>query len=93
MKVFIVLFALAAFAAGLVAAYFWYRASTVEIIPTYAKPGGSGFEPVENKDAHWIVGQLEATKESGRLNKIAAILTALATFFGFVSIAIGMLAS
>lgn len=71
-------FDLIAISVSLVSAFYWYKASEVDVTPLYAKTGGSGFEPVEGGEGHWIVGTLEAFQESSRLNKKAALLTALA---------------
>ena len=72
---------------GLAAAYFWYKASKVVVTPNYAKPGGSGFEPVNGSEGQWIAALLEAAQESGRLNIVAARLTAISVFLTTLSLA------
>ena len=72
---------------GLAAAYFWYKASKVVATPIHAKPGGSGFEPVIGSESQWIVALLEAAEESGRLNTVAARLTAMSVFLTTLSLA------
>lgn len=76
---------------GLAAAYFWYRASKVDVLPSWAKTGGIGFEPVTRSESQWICGLQEATRASGSLNKTAAFLTAVSILSSSVSSAISML--
>ena len=73
-------FDLIAVLVGLASAFFWYKASKVDVTLLYAKTGGSGFEPIEGGEGHWIVSILNAVQESSRLNKKAALLTAIAIF-------------
>ena len=68
-------FALVAFGAGLVAAWNWYRASKVGITPLWAKLGT--MEPIGGSSEHWVIGIMDAAKESGSLNASAAIWTAV----------------
>ncbi|WP_149534167.1 hypothetical protein [Tardiphaga sp. P9-11] len=72
-------------ACGLISAGYWYLASRVEIAPLWQKLGTP--EPVvqELRESGWIHGIIEAGTESARLNKIAAIWTAVAVFLGSVS--------
>ncbi|HEY5364097.1 MAG TPA: hypothetical protein VIJ49_07850 [Aestuariivirga sp.] len=76
MKAVNLLFEFTSICAGLFAAYLWYKASKVEVIPAWAKD--NGFEPVDEDRKHsdWIGGILEATNTSGKLNKTAALWTA-----------------
>ncbi|MES2056274.1 MAG: hypothetical protein V4564_10070 [Pseudomonadota bacterium] len=70
--------AVVAFLAGLRAAYLWYRASRVQIVPMWGVDGR--VEPVDPHlaQAEWIVALLETASKSGDLNRRAAIWTAVA---------------
>jgi hypothetical protein len=71
-----------AFGTGLLAAWFWYRVSKVEIVPIWAVAGR--MEPVipELSQGGWISGLLAAGNEAARLNKIAALWTAASVAIG-----------
>jgi hypothetical protein len=75
-KVIEVLLAVSGCIAGLVSAWYWLKASSVPIEPIWSKY--KGVEPGVHSLSQdgWIGGVLEATLESGRLNKIAARWTA-----------------
>jgi hypothetical protein len=87
MKLMSFSFALLALVTGLIAAYYWYKASKVEIVPLWQKL--HIMEPIGGGDSHWIVGILEAVGESCSLNKIAAVWTASSVFLSAVSAVIG----
>jgi hypothetical protein len=63
---------------GLIAAWYWYQSSRVEIVPVWPKGPEGLFEPVETEDAQggWIAGTLMAYSKSGELNSKAALWTA-----------------
>lgn len=84
-------FTLLASAIGLLAAIWWYRASRVEIVPAW----GTGCEPGDNQMSQmlWTAGILEAGMKSGRLNKQAALLTAVSIGLGSIGTIIGFVAS
>ena len=73
MKLASVLLAIIAFLAGLRAAYLWYRASRVQIIPMWIQDGR--IEPVApgQAQAEWIVALLETATKSGDLNRLSAL--------------------
>ena len=75
-------FALLAFGCGLLAAWFWYRASKVETTPTWAVAGGIEPPVTEASQGGWISGLLEAGAEAARLNKLAALWTAASVIVG-----------
>jgi hypothetical protein len=60
---------------GILAAWYWWRASRVAIIPLWGAR-----EPVDQSQAlaGWIVGINEAAEVSGKLNTIAALLSGAA---------------
>ncbi|MEO9169068.1 MAG: hypothetical protein ABI230_11750 [Aestuariivirga sp.] len=93
MKALSIILSLFAFLTGSLAAYFWYKASKVPVVPVYEQLGGSGFEPIGGSQMDWIVGLLQATHESARLNKIAAIFTAVSVFSGSLMSALSLLIS
>ena len=74
------------FVSGLVSAYYWCRASMVKISPAWDLEihGDS-----EKNVMSWLTGNMAAFSKSGRLNKRAAIWTAvtvvLATFANLFS--------
>jgi len=81
--------ALFAFGAGLIAARYWYSASKVQIIPVWEESGV--IEPVmpDQSNADWIVGLIATAQKAGRLNKIAAVWTAISVSLGTASAVAG----
>ena len=75
MRAFAIILASAGFVVGLLAARYWFLASKVDAMPAWGDR-----EPVDQSQAQagWIVGLLEASSESARLNRRAAALTAVA---------------
>lgn len=69
------LLALAGFVVGILAARIWLLASRVIVSPQWGDIEPR--DPVMSQ-AGWIVGLLEASTESARLNRRAAMLTAIA---------------
>ncbi len=87
MKYVIVICALSAFGTGMLAAWYWYRASKVMIVPMWERNGV--LEPVDPRHGtyQWVTGIIETAKKSGPLNATAARLTAVSVFFsGFTSL-------
>jgi hypothetical protein len=93
-KVLSILFAIAGLFAGLMGAYYWYVSSTVPI----ERWGGN--EPVPFPEGHlreemlnrtiavytlWLGGMFEAAQKTARLNKKAALWTAVAVVLGAAS--------
>lgn len=79
--------AIAACVTGLIAAWHWYKASEIRIVPPWT-PGG--VRPWEQMLADYRRNEelSESTSESARLNKVAALWTAVAVALsGFSSIA------
>jgi len=77
MKVAEIAIAILAFVTGLVAAWYWYRASKITADPGWG-PNGLAEPGVHSaaQDA-WIAAMLQSASESARLNKIAALWTAV----------------
>lgn len=71
---------IATLTSGIIAAWLWWKASRVTVIPLWAKHGG--IEPVGGSDSQWVSGILEVLEESSRLNKKAAIWTAVSVATG-----------
>jgi hypothetical protein len=69
--------AIASFVAGLIAAFYWYRASQVNFVP-FEEAGGvvRRLSPL-NDPEHWIVAIDKTLQKSGKRNRIAAIWTAV----------------
>lgn len=67
--------ALAALITGLLAAWKWYKASGVEIIPVWQQMGV--IERPGGDPEGWVVGIMQAAQESSSLNQTAALWTAV----------------
>jgi hypothetical protein len=65
---------IAGFVLGLLAAWEWFRASRVNIVPVWGDLEPK--DPVASQMG-WIAGVLQASAESARLNQRAAALTAV----------------
>lgn len=85
MKIAEITLAILAFVTGLVAAGYWYRASKVTADPGW-DPNGLAEPGVHSaaQDA-WIAAMLQSASESARLNKIAALWTAVSIFLTAIS--------
>jgi hypothetical protein len=68
------------FGTGMTAAWFWYRASMVEMTPFLF----GRVEPGTLKASQWISELLTASNDTDRLNKIAALWTASSVAIGVV---------
>jgi hypothetical protein len=101
MMIFSVGFAVLVFIVNLLAAYYWYKASEIEIdsgwrhgLPQSAadaqRPIGPG--DTQLSEMGWLTATMIAVGESAHLNKIAARLTAVAVVLNFVSCILGALA-
>lgn len=77
----LVVLMLAALGTGLMAAWCWFKASRVRVQPSW------DIEPADAEASMggWIAGSMTAFAESGRLNKIAALWTAVAVILGTVA--------
>ena len=78
-----IVLALVAFCAGLIAAWFWYRASMVVAIPLRVARIEPGAPDTSGTD--WVGGLLVASNEAARLNKIASLWTAASVALAAVS--------
>jgi hypothetical protein len=78
MKVGGIVTAVAALIAGLIAAWYWYRSSKVQIEPMWPQGPMGLVEPgeVEASQGGWIGGTLLAFSASADLNSKAALWTA-----------------
>ena len=85
MKCVTTIFALLAFVLGMAAAWYWFKASRVEVEDPYPQDGVS--RNVEEAD--FVLPTIEALSKSARLNKIAAILTGLAVISGTLGNLVG----
>ncbi len=70
--------AIATCCTGLLAAYFWYKASVVPINPGEGINSGD----FQMQEMAWMVATMEAVIKSAELNKIAARWTAIAVMLG-----------
>lgn len=75
---------------GLTGAWYWFKSSRIVFYPYKG-----GFEPVvdEQRTMAWIAEIVEVYTATGRLNKIAARWTAVATAFGAVTTFLPMVLS
>jgi hypothetical protein len=82
--------------AGLIAAWYWYRSSQVDIDPGWypANPTGPS-EPVdpEQRQMDWTAAKLKAFKEVAAWNKKAALWTAGSVGLSAASAIVGAFAS
>lgn len=83
---------------GLLAAWYWFKASRIPVdpgwrsgVPESAEDARKPIEPVDRELAQslWITGILKAGGESAGLNKIAALLTAIAAALSAASSILG----
>ena len=74
MKMIGLVFAFITLITGLIAAYFWSRASMVPIVPTWKIEPGESDASMQG----WQAGTMMAFGKSGELNKEAARWTAVA---------------
>lgn len=80
--------ALSALVTGLLAAFYWYKSSNIEVDPGWTPTNP---EPViqEHRDAAWRTATLRAMTESAKLNKKASLWTALSVALSGASAVIG----
>jgi hypothetical protein len=93
--------AVAGLAVGLSAAYYWWKASKVETDPGWSgdpsQSAADALRPIRPPDSQlsqegWLMAVLTAARESARLNKTAACLTAVAVLLSALSSVLGALA-
>ena len=77
--------AIAAFLVGLLAAWFWWKASTVDTGPAFPEAVKQNPGDANLVQSMSLWGLLDAVNESSRLNKRAALLTALAVVLSTAS--------
>ena len=72
---------------GFIAAAYWYRASKVQIEPSWGRT-----EPAEADASHagWTMGIMQAYNASADLNKAAALWTAASVGLGALSTLLGI---
>lgn len=88
MRMAALILALAGFVVGILAAVIWLQASRVFVSPQWGD--SEPRDPVMSQ-AGWILGLLQASTESARLNRRAAMLTAIAVLLTTVSGVAGLL--
>ncbi len=95
-------FAVAAFAVGMQAAYYWMKASEVEPDPGWrtgpalsSEDAPKPIEPLDDqaKSTDWIAAFIGAGQKSAALNKTAARWTACAVLLGTLSSLAGTVAT
>jgi hypothetical protein len=74
----VIALAIAAFIFGLAAAWYWWKSSSIEAEPLYPEVVKHNPTDLLLWQTMQLGGLLEAGKESARLNRIAAWLTAIA---------------
>lgn len=75
---------------GLGAAWYWFQSTRVPIDPLNGDPNAIMSVEPELMQQDWLVAQLNANQEVGRLNTIAAILTAVAVVLSTASSFVSM---
>jgi len=91
MKIVAIVLAILGFVAGLRAAYLWYRASRVHVMPFWSD--GQNIEPVDpvSAAASWNLATQQTIQKSGELNQNGAKWTAVAVFLSTASTLVGSL--
>lgn len=87
MKLAGITLAFGALVTGLVAAWYWYQSSRIQVEPIWPEGGLGPVEPGERMDAEagWIGGTLAANSKSAELNAKAAIWTACSVLLAGLS--------
>ncbi|MGC1560258.1 MAG: hypothetical protein WA820_10475 [Bradyrhizobium sp.] len=87
MKAISILLAFAALITGLVGAFYWFKSSIVPIDRWGREEHPGPFLPHEHQAANtlWLAGMFEAAQKTTRLNKKAALWTAVAVILGAAS--------
>lgn len=85
-----VAFGLLSAGCALVAAFFWFKASAINVVPAWAQGRASDLinEPVDQLQSAqgWIAATAMAVHEGGKLNKVAALWSAGAAVAGAFSV-------
>ena len=76
---------------GLIAAWYWFKSTRVPIDPLNGDPNAIMPVVPELEQLTWLAAQFRANQEVGRLNTIAASLTAIAVVFSTASSVVGLL--
>ena len=96
-----ILLAIAALGSGLLAAYYWFKASNIETDPGWRsgppQSAADPFKPIEPVDPSrsqegWTMAIMNANRASSALNQKAAIWTATAVVLSALSSVFGALA-
>ena len=90
MKYVGVVISLLACSTGALSAWYWYKSSRVSIVPIWADK--YGVEPGDQyaSQSGQMAGVIRAASESGRLNKIAALLTAVTVALNVIGGVVGV---
>jgi hypothetical protein len=92
MKCVSIALAVGALVSGLIAAFYWYKSSNVDIDPGWTVEHPEPVVP-ELKQMGWNSAMMNAITTSATLNKTAALWTALSVALGGASTIVGSLAS
>lgn len=84
MKIAEIVIALLAFTAGLLAAWYWYKASRIQTVPKWSYSGEASWAQAFGQH-RWTEELIARTSESARLNKIAALWTAVTVALAGIS--------
>jgi hypothetical protein len=94
-----IVLALVGLTVGLKAAYYWWKASKIEIDPGWNSGSSGDMRPTEPADLEgmgslvgWVTATMAAVTASSDLNRKAAIWTAAAVMLGGVSGVVGAFA-
>jgi len=93
MRTLSITFAITAAFVGLYAAFLWWKASKVELVPLWEKFGYVEPKEMQASHADWLCGIMEAHQKSAELTKRASFWTAWAVVFASTSSIIGTIAS
>jgi hypothetical protein len=80
-----------AFITGLLAAWYWYKASRIQTVPKWGYSGEGHWAQALGQH-RWTEELITSTSESARLNKIAALWTAVAVMLNALAALIAFIA-
>lgn len=84
MKIAEIALAMLASVAGLLAAWYWYKASRIQTVPKWNYSGDASWAQAVGQH-RWTEDLIARTSESARLNKIAAQWTAVTVALAGIS--------
>lgn len=85
MSSIIIILSVGALLTGCLAAFYWWKASKVMVMPMYEQNGELAPLPITTNQGEWLYAVFLGIEKSGALNKTAATWTAISVALGGVS--------